>query len=480
MPLFALAQQTQLSPGDVIYISLPGDPDFNKNLSINKDGFVDLPQAGLVSLQGMTINKAKLAAEKLLSRYYHDLAGFNLTLKEHRLLITVLGGVKTPGPVDLSSSSNFQTALLAAGGTFEGAQLDRMQLRRGNHVITVNYQKYLDDGDATHLPKLKALDTIFVPGSPLKVAPTRMVRIVGAVAAPGRFIWSNGMTLLDLIASSGGLTDQADLSKIKIIPREEENTKTKFFNLSNFINGDSNIGALPKIKPGYTVIIPKLAAGSTADLMRHPSNRSIYLFGAVAAPGRYQFKKSLNLLDILAAAGGTTPTADLRNIQVSHGSSLKPRVSTVNLSMYFKTGDESLIPKLSPGDTIYVPSTDRFWLEKSKESTVRIIGAVAIPGRYDFDDDMTILDLMAQAGGPSTDAYLEKIVVVNMSCCQNESRTFDFQEFAKTGDISLIPVLRPGDTVFIPDRTQSNWESFLKAVRDISAVLAFVLLIIAI
>ncbi len=62
---------------------------------------------------------------------------------------------------------------------------------------------------------------------------------------------------------------------------------------------------------------------------------------------------------------------------------------------------------------------------------------------------MTILDLLAQAGGPNDNAYLEKISVVNMSCCQGQARTFDLIKFSKTANIHLLPVLRSGDMVFI-------------------------------
>ncbi|GAJ70689.1 periplasmic protein SypC [Vibrio sp. JCM 18904] len=87
--------------------------------------------------------------------------------------------------------------------------------------------------------------------------------------------------------------------------------------------------------------------------------------------------------------------------------------------MYFETGDESILPPhVRPGDTIYIPEKNKNWLDRSKESTVRVLGEVRDPGRYVFNDNMTVLDLLAEAGGPTDNAYLEKISVVNMSCCQ--------------------------------------------------------------
>ncbi|MBJ6977369.1 SLBB domain-containing protein, partial [Vibrio cholerae] len=90
-------------------------------------------------------------------------------------------------------------------------------------------------------------------------------------------------------------------------------------------------------------------------------------------------------------------------------------------SMYFETGDESILPDVRPGDTIYIPEKNKNWLDRSKESTVRVLGEVRDPGRSVFNNNMTVLDLLAEAGGPTNSAYLEKISIVNMSCCQGQA-----------------------------------------------------------
>ncbi|MCV5277039.1 SLBB domain-containing protein, partial [Escherichia coli] len=77
------------------------------------------------------------------------------------------------------------------------------------------------------------------------------------------------------------------------------------------------------------------------------------------------------------------------------------KVSKLNLSMYFETGDESILPDVRSGDTIYIPEKNKNWLDRSKESTVRVLGEVRDPGRYVFNDNMTVLDLLAEAGGPT-------------------------------------------------------------------------------
>jgi protein involved in polysaccharide export with SLBB domain len=209
--------------------------------------------------------------------------------------------------------------------------------------------------------------------------------------------------------------------------------------------------------------------------VRQASENSIYIFGQVGAPGRYAFNPQLSFIDILSAADGPTAAADIHNIRVTHRNESRPRVTQLDLADYFETGDENLLPRVVPGDSIYVPEKNRPWLDEKKENMVRVIGAVAKPGRYRFNDEMTILDLLAEAGGPTATAYLKNIVVVNVAKAQagqDQARSFNFATFVRKPDFSQLPLVRPGDTVYVPDSTASNWAVFMKGVTDTVSILS--------
>ena len=114
------------------------------------------------------------------------------------------------------------------------------------------------------------------------------------------------------------------------------------------------------------------------------------------------------------------------------------------------------------------------WIDDPKEITVRVIGEVQKPGRYHFLDSMTILDLLAEAGGPTNNAYQNKIVVVNLGCCEEKARVFDLVAFAKTGDINMLPVVRAGDTIYVPNQQQSTFKMFQDAVSGIVPIAALI------
>ncbi len=657
--------ETELRIGDILTIALPGEAAFNKDFQIDRKGQIILPESGAFKVAGLSLDKARDEIRVRLGKVYRDLGRLSVILKERRLLINVLGYVKTPGPVELPGEATVQTAIAAAGGLSQGAQLDRFKVRRGDQEIVFDYKRYLDTGDIRILPELRPLDVVFVPASPrtgnvqidfdgrtlseagdgaedrsavkifgevnkpgtfafrdgttvvdiimraggvtrystveqihvlnggvpsrfnldaylesgdkgilpelkpgatifvpkqgdqvkqgnttvyvmgevqkpgafdakgktnfidllsnaggptryaetnqirllrmdgtvvsfnlpaytegkggpppeirpgdalfvpgkaesneqswLKIAPTRAVQMIGAVNKPGRVEWSDEMSLLDLISQSGGPTSLADIANIQILKKENDRAQPVKFNLEKFLSDGGSLASLPKIHAGYVVNVPVLPVSpndSKGSWARLSSDVSIYIMGQVGIPGRYAFNNGLSFLDILSAANGPTNAADIRNIRVSHRGRKGSFVSKVNLARYFETGDDSLLPKVRPGDVIFVPDRNKEWIDDRKEATIRVLGAVNKPGRYRWSDDMTLLDLLAEAGGPRTDALDSKILIVNFKADGEQARLFDLFSFAKTGDITKLPIVRAGDLVYVPNVSQSEWKIF--------------------
>lgn len=684
IPLNTHAKQETVNVGDLVSVMLPGEPTLNKDFQVDKRGRLILPEVGPIHVAGKTEDQMIATITISLKTVLQDLSNLKVFISKKQLLISIQGYVESPGEYTLQKGDSVQLALHAAGGLRSGAQLDQIQLRRGDDVQTFNYKAFLDTGNKNLLPDMKSLDTLFIPASPmvgnieqefdpakladagdaadgrnaikvfgevnapgtfsfkkdntlvdllmraggvtryaavdqirviahneptlfslkkyldtgnsnllpelvagatifvpkqedeiksgsntvyvmgevakpgafegkegatfmdilanaggptrfaesrqirviksngrvinfdlsgytegtqrmtppeigpgdaifvpektdmnekswLKIAPSRAVRVIGEVKRPGRIEWSDEMNLMDLLAHVGGPIGRADTSRIEVVtPTPEGIPEMTVFDLDSFIKNGSSDANLPLIRAGSTVRVhdlPQDPSDNKAQWVRQASDVSIYVFGQLSAPGRYRFTEDMHFLDILAAADGPTQSADIHNIRVTHRNGKHARVSKLNLALYFETGDESLLPKVKPGDTIYVPEKDKNWLDESKESTIRVLGAVNNPGRYRFNDTMTILDLLAEAGGPNSNAYLEKISVVNMSCCSGQARTFDLIEFSRTANFRNLPVLRAGDTVYVPRMDESMLEKVRTGLDDVFRILATVALI---
>ncbi|MEZ9641973.1 SLBB domain-containing protein [Vibrio cyclitrophicus] len=398
--------------------------------------------------------------------------------------VYVMGEVAAPGAFEGKKGATFMDILANAGGPTRFAESRQIRVLKSNgRVLKFDLAAYTEGLANSAPPSIQAGDAIFVPEktdmnekSWLKITPDRAVNVIGEVNRPGRIEWSDEMNFMGLLAHVGGPTLRADTSKIEVVTGR----KLVVFNLDEFIKNGAPRDQMPYIRSGSIVRVhdlPQDPSDNKSQWVRQSSDASIYIFGQVNAPGRYRFTKDMHFLDILSAADGPTKDADIHNVRVTHRDKTYSKVSKLNLSLYFETGDESLLPNVTTGDTIYIPEKGKNWLDTPKEETVRVLGAINNPGRYVFNDNMTILDILAEAAGPTDSAYVEKITIVNMSCCQGQARTFDLVEFSKTANIYNLPVLRAGDTIYIPDRRESFIEKARVGLDDILRITTTIVLI---
>ena len=134
--------------------------------------------------------------------------------------------------------------LANAGGPTRYAESRQIRVIKANgKVIPFDLTAFTEGGNSMLPPEIENGDAIFIPEktdinekSWLKVTPNRAVRVIGEVVKPGRFEWSNEMSLLDLIAHTGGPTSRADTSTIEVLsPQPDGSTLLTVFNLDKFM-----------------------------------------------------------------------------------------------------------------------------------------------------------------------------------------------------------------------------------------------------
>jgi protein involved in polysaccharide export with SLBB domain len=405
--------------------------------------------------------------------------------------VYVIGEVHKPGSFEIQKSISFLEMLSNSGGPTRYADPRHIKIIKRDKIIPFDMIRYVNNKNL-QVPMVEAGDAIFVPykhnmieGAWLNIPSDKAVEIIGLVNKPGRYEWASDMNFFDYLGHAGGATRRGNTSMVEILIPQDDGTRKGFlFDMERFLRQGGNESQLPQITGGTVINIPALPddpRDNKSQWIKQSSDSSIYVFGEVGSPGRYAFNSSLNLLDIITAADSTTKEADLRNITITHRHDEKSKVSRVNLSRYFQTGDESLLPKILPEDVIYVPEKSEFanWLDIDKEFTIRVLGEVKKPGRYRFEESMTILDLLAAAEGFTADAMEERIVVVNSTYHHgNNSRLFNMVEFAKTGDFDMLPLVKVGDTVYVPHDNQSHWERVAGTMRDLASVVLAPLLLL--
>ncbi len=83
----------------------------------------------------------------------------------------------------------------------------------------------------------------------------------------------------------------------------------------------------------------------------------VNIWGFVAKPGQYMVPSDTDLISLISFAGGPREGARLSNIKLIRSENRedsKAKIINIDVKRYTKQGEESLIPKLQPNDTIIV------------------------------------------------------------------------------------------------------------------------------
>jgi polysaccharide export outer membrane protein len=185
---------------------------------------------------------------------------------------------------------------------------------------------------------------------------SQMVMIAGAVATPGEYHYENIPNVLEVIREAGGALPEADLSGVTIIRQSDGKVDVIDVDLLKQIK-DGDLSKLPKLKAKDLINVPLSPYGVTAELMSGQSftgKNIYYIYGAVNEPGVKNLAEDIELVDAIAAAGGTTVEADLKNIRVVMKDVRYSSVLKFNFKDYSESGRPARY-KLKPEDTIFIP-----------------------------------------------------------------------------------------------------------------------------
>ncbi|MBD3386900.1 hypothetical protein GF407_18495 [candidate division KSB1 bacterium] len=103
---------------------------------------------------------------------------------------------------------------------------------------------------------------------------------------------------------------------------------------------------------------------------------------------------------------------------------------------------------------------------------VNIWGFVAKPGQYMVPYDTDLISLLSYAGGPREEAKIKNIKLVRATTEEEKGEVFeiDVKSFIESGDTSIIPQLRPGDTVIVSGTSYHFFSKFFEFVWRIATI----------
>lgn len=159
----------------------------------------------------------------------------------------------------------------------------------------------------------------------------------------------------------------------------------------------------------------------TIEVMSYAS-RYVTVLGAVSSPGLVPINRPYRLSEILARVGGVRDgAADYLIVRSDNGMEKRPLIREL------ATGDVNQDPFVTPGDKIYAPMAEVFYIS----------GQVNSPGAYPLLSGMTVRMALAKAAGLSESGSDKKI---------------DVNRGGKKIKVKLDDKIEPGDVMVVGER----------------------------
>jgi protein involved in polysaccharide export with SLBB domain len=436
-----------LGPGDALIVNIWGGVSSRLQRVIDRQGQIQLPEAGTIMIDGMTIAQAQEAIQKSLGTQFQN-ERVEISLGRLRSVrIYVVGDVQRPGAYDVSSLSTPLSALYAAGGPTSRGSLRILKQFRGDRLVReIDLYDFLLQGVRSNHERLLPGDTILVP----PVGP--QVTVEGMVHRPAIYELNGEQDLSQVMNLAGGALISASLKQINVT-RIAANQKRIMlsFNLPPNSEGVAQKLADFKVQSGDDVVISQIL----------PYNQqAVYLEGHVYHPGKFPYHDGMTIGDLVKTYQDVLPEpSDHAEVIRLMPPDFKPVTLSFNLHDAL-IGNDSFL--LEPFDLIHI--FGRYEIDAPR---VSIEGEVLRPGKYPMSQGMTAAGLVTMAGGFKRSAYrdeadLSSYVVQNGKKVLVDHSDVDIEK-ALEGDKSADVELKPGDVVSI--RRLAGWQDIGASVR---------------
>ena len=463
-----------LGAGDRVRITIFGMSQADLLLEINKEGYIQPTGLKQLYLQGVTLGEArKLIGQRFSAAYRFQQDQYTVTLQTARAItLNVFGETNLRGSFNMSALNTAFNALAVAGGPTSQGSVRSIELIRGKTRKKMDVYAFLKDPAFQFQFDIQQNDILYVPMA------QKIVALEGAVKRPMKYELAGKEGLSELLVFAGGLNFNTYVEFVQIQRAQADSVILLEYKLADVLNGklvvSLNDGDVVSIRsaakplerfteisgavfyPGRYELKDKMTLGSLLqrvqltpeaftsvyfverslrdgttqvikveaaqaqgfqlelkdrvkvfDKALFVNQENVEIAGAIRQPliRSLAYGDKISLTDILQLAGGLIPTA-MENAQVSRKDLFNPEkieYITVNVN---QPGNFLL----QAGDKLMVYDKRTFVLN----STVTLGGAVKAPVTVNFNQQLTIGDLMMMSGGFTKSSDLSHVDVFRL------------------------------------------------------------------
>jgi protein involved in polysaccharide export with SLBB domain len=319
--------------------------------------------------------------------------------------VTIRGEVSRSARFELLPNEQLKRLLEFSGGIRTTMYLERIQVDRiipfaertadgpDRKIFDIDFSVIVKTGKDYQLEDGDVI-TVF----PILERKENFVTIDGAVYRPGTYQKDKIKTVKDLIMAADNLLPEVYTDRGEITRTYPDKRRVIIpFNVAQAAAGS----------PDQNIIL------MNEDVVRIYSKydinpqQNISVEGFAKNPGSYRLAEGMRLYDLTPFIIGLTDTLYKKDVLMETADLIRlnqdgftTRIVPFNLENLIlnKSGDTLLLP----GDRIVIyPRT----AIEERERTVDVFGSVKKPGQYKLSANMTLVDLLLQAGGYTEDAF---------------------------------------------------------------------------
>ena len=442
--------------GDTLEIQLIGQKNSIDELSVKRDGSINIPEIGKIFVAGLSLEATNLLIKNKISNAYIGIEAFISLVNIRDIQVLITGNAYNPGIYTLNGNSNLLHALSMAGGIDEKGSYRQIDLIRDNNVISsIDLYDIFIHGKSGFGQRLRSGDSIFIRPA------NNLVSITGSVKRPGIFELKSSETFFDLFNYGNGFSPSADKNTLRIERLDGE--------INRFIKV-SDVNSLSSIE---------IAPGDRLNVRAY-ERKLVTISGAVKTPGVYTISKGETLSSLIEKAEGykddAYPFAGILNNQ---------RTQIINEDAVGKLYSSFVKKLITKGDSLFASESLPFILAELKKSTVSgrikaefdldvikaspdidtslddgdviiiptktqqvyIYGEVNNPGAMRYKPSQTINDYLINSGGQLGSADSENIFVIHPN---GEINRVTNARLSFLNNRSNDILIYPGSVIYIP------------------------------
>lgn len=458
----------RLGPGDRLVLQWSGRITRQEYVDVGPAGDLFISEIGGMNVAGQTLAVTRDAILDRLRRVTRDVRVGVQLVRPRTFRVHVSGAVSRPGPIEATASARVSDVLhldlLLPGASRRNIRV----VHRDGTEDRADVERLLRLGDRSRDVTLQDGDAVVVPWA------REFAWISGAVSSPDRFELAPGDSASTLVRLAGGTLPAAAPDGVTWIHwtggAVPETLRTTLADL----RGGAGDGPLAHEDRVFVRFVPG-----------HRQMGEVQVRGEVARPGSYPIKlAATKLSEVIQAAGGFLPTADLRGLRIerlrnepdptevdlmnklqltqrdlgiSEYEALQARLASMKEDLRV---DWAKLQESPATRDVLLRDRDIITVERVS-ATIRVDGQVARPGVLTYQPGESLRDYISQSGGYSGRAWRGHEQVTRGGTQQTL--------LAKN-----VKELAPGDFIWVPMRPEDSiWRrssALISALAQVATV----------